>query len=176
MQNIRSSCFTESEKLLFCRAQLTGVYVCWHANVDRKMCFFLGPSKAFYTGHACLTCYLAFSHSAELFRGTCRNRTPSPVFWSFLECAGRTWDTKMPLLLWRSTARWKSVFMEILTPKLISVWIYKLGTTTSGWTRERNKLLLPEVKCTWPVCWWQHQNQLQVTACGCHFMAVRLQS
>lgn len=57
--------------------------------------------------------------------------------------------------------------METLTPKLISVWIYKLGITTSGWTRERNKLLLPEMKSTWPVCWWQHQNQLQVTACGC---------
>lgn len=38
--------------------------------------------------------------------------------------------------------------MEILTPKLISVWIYELGITTSGWTQERNKLLLPEMKST----------------------------
>lgn len=163
MQNIRSRCFTESEKLLFCRAQLTGVSMWWHPNIDRKMCFFLGPSKAFYTGNAYLTCHLAFSHSAELFRGT-----PPPVFWSFLECAGTTWGTKMPLLL--------SEYMEILTPKLISVWIYKLGITTSSWTWERNKLLLPEMKSTWPIGWWQHQNQLQVTACGCHSMAVRLQS
>lgn len=162
MQNIRSRCFTKSEKLLFCRAQLTGVYICWHPNTDRKMCFFLGPSNAFYVRNAYLTCHLAFCHSAELFRGT-----PSPVFWSSLECAGGTWGTNMPLLLWRSTARWKSEFMEILAPKLISAWIYKLGITTSGSAGERNKLLLPEMKSTWSVCWWQHQNQLQVPACGC---------